>query len=152
MKFTHLKSALAIATIAAATQAAAGPVGYGAATTGGGSATAVNVSSMAAMQAAIDAYSGSGGLVLNYTGTFDFSTIPDPCTQHTKAAQIVEIKNKGNITIMGANGSAANFGIHIAGSASNIIVRNMTIGLRSKACPAAHLPTSGLTTTPSSLR
>jgi pectate lyase len=129
MKFTHLKSALAIATIAAATQAVAGPVGYGAATTGGGSATPVTVSSMAAMQAAIDAYSGTGGLVLNYTGTFNFASISDPCTQHSLAAQTVEIKNKGNITIRGANGSSANFGIHVAGASSNIIVQNMTIGL-----------------------
>ncbi|HSD37676.1 MAG TPA: polysaccharide lyase family 1 protein [Rhodocyclaceae bacterium] len=129
MKFKHLKSALAIATIAAATQAAAGPVGYGAATTGGGSAAPVTVSTMAAMQAAIDAYSGTGGLVLNYTGTFNFASITDPCTQHSLAAQTIEIKNKGNITILGANGSSANFGIHIAGAASNIIVRNMTIGL-----------------------
>ena len=130
MKFMQLKSVLAVAAIVAATQAAAGPVGYGAAATGGGSASPVTVSSMAAMQAAIDAYSGSGGLVLNYTGTFDFTALAaNPCAQHSKAAQIVEIKNKGNITIMGANGSAANFGIHIAGSASNIVVRNMTIGL-----------------------
>jgi pectate lyase len=129
MKSKHVKSALAIAAIAAATQAMAGPVGYGAATTGGGSATPVNVSSMAAMQSAINSYSGSGGLVLNYTGTFNFGSISDVCAQHSKSAQIVEIKNKSNITIKGANGSAANFGIHIAGSASNIIVQNMTIGL-----------------------
>ena len=129
MKSMHLKSALAIAVMAAATQAVAGPVGYGAATTGGGSASAVTVSTLAAAQAAVDAYSGSGGLVLNYTGTFNFASITDPCTQHSLAAQILEIKNKGNITIKGANGSSANFGIHIAGTASNIIVQNMTIGL-----------------------
>ncbi|ALV06992.1 pectate lyase [Roseateles depolymerans] len=82
------------------------------------------------MQAAIDAYSGSGGLVLTYTGTFDFSTIPDPCTQWKKAAgDIVEIKNKNDITIQGANGSAANFGLAIKAASSNIIIRNMTIGL-----------------------
>ncbi|HSD37674.1 MAG TPA: polysaccharide lyase family 1 protein [Rhodocyclaceae bacterium] len=129
MKSMHLKSALAVAVMAAATQAVAGPVGYGAATTGGGSASPVTVSTLAAAQAAVDAYSGSGGLVLNYTGTFNFASISDPCTQHSLAAQILEIKNKGNITIKGANGSSANFGIHIAGTASNIIVQNMTIGL-----------------------
>jgi pectate lyase len=129
MKSMHLKSALAIAVMAAATQAVAGPVGYGAATTGGGSASAVTVSTLAAAQAAVDAYSGSGGLVLNYTGTFNFASITDPCTQHSLSAQILEIKNKNNITIKGANGSSANFGIHIAGTASNIIVQNMTIGL-----------------------
>jgi pectate lyase len=103
--------------------------GYGKAATGGGSTKAVTVDSMAAMQAAIDAYSGAGGLVLEYTGHFDFSTISDPCVQHTLPAQAVEIKSKSDITIEGADGSAANFGLHIAAAASNIIVRNMTMGL-----------------------
>jgi len=105
------------------------PLGYGKATTGGGSAAAVEVADMASMQAAIDAYSGSGSLVLKYTGKFNFASIPDPCVQHTLAAQTIEIKKKSNITIVGADGSAANFGIHIASSSSNIIIRNMTIGL-----------------------
>jgi len=129
MNSTFLKSALALAAIAAATQAFAGPVGYGAGTTGGGSKAAVNVSTLAAAQAAINSYSGTGGLVLNYTGTFNFASITDACAQHSKAAQILEVKNKNDITIKGANGSSANFGIHIAGSATNIIVQNMTIGL-----------------------
>ncbi len=105
------------------------PLGYGHATTGCGSGTAVEASSMAAIQAAIDAYSGSGGLCIHYTGKFDFATIPDPCTQWNLAAQILEIKKKNDITLLGADGSAANFGIHIASSSSNIIVRNMTFGL-----------------------
>jgi pectate lyase len=105
------------------------PVGYGAATTGGGSKAAVAVSTMAAMQAAIDAYDGTSGLVLNYTGVFNFATIPDPCTQWKLPAQIVQIKKKNNITVLGANGSSANFGIHIAGPSTNVIVRNMTFGL-----------------------
>jgi pectate lyase len=84
---------------------------------------------MAEVQAAIDPYSGSGGLVIHYTGKFDYATIPDPCTQWKLQAQIVEIKKKGDITILGADGSAINFGIHIAASSSNIIIRNMTIGL-----------------------
>jgi pectate lyase len=105
------------------------PSGYGQNTTGGGSAKAVTVATMAAMQAAVDAYSGSGGLVLQYTGNFDFSTIPDPCTQHTLPAQTVEIKGKSDISIIGADGSAANFGIHVAAASNNIIIRNMTMGL-----------------------
>jgi pectate lyase len=84
---------------------------------------------MAELQAAIDAYAGSGGLVLSYTGHFDFATITDPCAQWQKDAQIVEIKKKNDITILGTDGSAANFGLHIAASSSNIIVRNMTFGL-----------------------
>ena len=105
------------------------PLGYGQNTTGGGSIAAVDVNSTTAMQAAIDAYSGSGGLTLRYTGTFNFSSIPDPCTQWNLGAQTVEIKKKNDITILGADDSAANFGIHIASSSSNIIVRNMTFGL-----------------------
>jgi len=123
-----------IGTGGAVTQAVAGPpetrpTGYGRAATGGGSAAAKAVASMAEMQAAIDAYAGSGGLVLNYTGKFDFASISDPCAQWGKAGQIVEIKEKNDITILGADGSAANFGLHIASSSSNIIVRNMTFGL-----------------------
>jgi pectate lyase len=105
------------------------PSGYGQATTGGGSAKPSSVDSMAAMQAAIDAYSGSGGLVLKYTGKFDFKTITDPCVQHTLPGQTVEIKDKSDITIVGDAGSSANFGLHIAAGSSNVIVRDMTIGL-----------------------
>ena len=139
MKSPYLKSAslLAVVMVSAPVVAdtdltdvtAAVPVGYGAATTGGGSKAAVSVASMAAMQAAIDAYDGTSGLVLTYTGVFNFASITDVCAQWTKAAQIVQIKKKNNITITGANGSSANFGIHVAGPSSNVIVRNMTIGL-----------------------
>ncbi|MBT0570833.1 polysaccharide lyase family 1 protein [Curvibacter sp. CHRR-16] len=100
--------------------------------TGAGSSplTTVTVSTASAMQSAIDAYSGTGGLLINYAGTFDFSKITDPCTQwKLPAGDIVEIKNKSNITILGANGSGANFGLAIKSGSENIIVRNMTIGL-----------------------
>jgi pectate lyase len=107
---------------------ATAPGGYGQATTGGGQATPVIANSLAALQAAIDAHQ-SGGLVLKYTGKFDFSSIKDPCVQHTLEAQTLEIKNKSNITLLGEDGSSANFGIHIAAGSSNVIIRNMTIGL-----------------------
>lgn len=90
------------------------------------------------MQAAIDAYRGkTTGLVLRYTGTFDFSAITDVCAQWQQpAGTIVEIKGDNatdkkqqNITIEGAPGSAANFGISIKKHSENIIIRNMTIGL-----------------------
>ncbi|MFT3733813.1 MAG: polysaccharide lyase family 1 protein [Rhodocyclaceae bacterium] len=129
MQSKLLKPAVLAAAVLAASQAFAGPVGYGAATTGGGSKSAVTVTSLSAAQSAIDSYDGSSGLVLNYTGTFNFSSISDPCAQHSKSAQILEVKNKSNITIKGANGSSANFGIHIVGASNNVIVQNMTIGL-----------------------
>ena len=104
--------------------------GFAGTVTGGGSATAVTVTTAAQMQAAIDAYTGSGGLVVRYSGTFDFSTIPDPCAQWQKAAgAIVEIKNKSNVTIEGTDSSAANFGLAIKAESTNVIIRNMTIGL-----------------------
>jgi pectate lyase len=98
--------------------------------TGGGKATPVTVSTAAAMQAAIDAYTGSAGLVIRYTGSFDFASITDSCAQRTKpAGAVVEVKNKSNVTIEGADGSAANFGLAIKGGATNVIIRNMKIGL-----------------------
>jgi pectate lyase len=105
------------------------PMGYGQATTGGGSKSAVVAATMTDIQAAIDAYGGSGGLVIQYTGHFDFATITDPCTRWKLPAQIVEIKKKNDITLIGADGSAASFGIHVASSSSNIIIRNMVFGL-----------------------
>ncbi|HPG79480.1 MAG TPA: pectate lyase [Piscinibacter sp.] len=82
------------------------------------------------MQAALNAYTSNNGLVIRYTGSFDFSTISDACTQwQLPAGAIVEIKNKHNITIEGADGSSANFGLAIKADATNIVIRNMTIGL-----------------------
>lgn len=104
-------------------------MGYAAGATGGGSRTPVNVGTPEQMRTAIAAYGGTGGLVLNYTGTFNFGSITDVCAQWQKPANVVEIKDKSDITIQGANGSSANFGIFIVGNAQNIIVRNMTIGL-----------------------
>ena len=118
---------MALATTAGAVLAQ--PIGYGAGTTGGGTRAPVNVSTLAAAQAAINAYSGSGGLVLNYTGTFNFASITDPCTQWRLPAQTLQIKDKSDITIRGANGSSANFGIRIVSDSKNIIVQNMTIGM-----------------------
>jgi pectate lyase len=98
--------------------------------TGGGSVTPVVVSTAAQMQTALNAYTGNGGLVIHYNGTFDFSSITDSCSQfQLPAGTVVEIKNKSNITIEGLNGSAANFGLAIKADAQNVIIRNMTIGL-----------------------
>lgn len=128
MNENSLKGALALVLCTAAAGAFAEPVGYGAAATGGGAKSPITVTSLADAQAKIDAYK-SGGLVLHYTGKFDYASITDVCAQWRKPAQTLEIKNKSDITILGASDSSANFGIHIAGSASNIIVQNMTIGL-----------------------
>lgn len=90
----------------------------------------VLVSSASAMQEAINNYSGTGGLLIIYKGNFDFESIKDSCRQwQLPKGQIVLIKNKSDITILGANGSSANFGIAIKDNSKNIVIRNMTIGL-----------------------
>lgn len=110
------------------------PVGYGAATTGGGDAAPVVVDSYEAAQSVLDDYRDAfeegtqTALVLRYTGSFDYSTITDVCAQHTKDAQILEVKELENLTIEGASGSSANFGIKVSRS-RNVIIRNMTMGL-----------------------
>jgi pectate lyase len=110
------------------------PIGYGAATTGGGDATPVIVNSFAEAEAALAAYRAAfedgtqSSLVLRYTGTFDYGTITDVCAQHSKEPQLLELKEMDNVTFEGASGSSANFGIHI-NRAHNVIVRNMTMGL-----------------------
>ena len=83
------------------------------------------------MQTAVNNYSGSGGLVLQYNGTFDEQAILNNiCGQWSKPKQELSISSgKNNITILGVDGSKANFGIRIKGTANNIIVRNMKIGL-----------------------
>jgi len=110
------------------------PVGYGSATTGGGNATPVVVNTYDAAQAVLDDYRDAfeegtqTALVLRYTGSFDFSSITDVCAQHTKAEQILEIKEIENVTIEGAPGSSANFGLKVS-RAKNVIIRNLTLGL-----------------------
>lgn len=113
---------------------AAGPIGYGAATTGGGDAAPVLVRSFEEAEAALAAYrdafdeGSASALVLRYTGTFDYSTITDVCTQHTLEPRVLELEEMSNVTFEGAPGSSANFGLHI-NRAKNVIVRNMTLGL-----------------------
>jgi pectate lyase len=110
------------------------PVGYGAATTGGGATPPVVVATYDEAQTALDDYRDAfkdgtqTSLVLRYTGSFDFSTITDVCAQHEKDAQILEVKEIENVTIEGAPGSSANFGIKVS-RAKNVIIRNMTMGL-----------------------
>ena len=105
------------------------PNGYGASVTGGGTATPVEVNSMEALVAAVAAYKkGTSGLVIRYTGTFDFTSIAaNPCAQFTKDALVVDFKDMSNVTIIGAPGSAMNFGLHFA-RVNNVIIRNLKIG------------------------
>jgi len=98
--------------------------------TGGGNATPVVVSTLAQAQTAVNNLSSSGSLVLHYNGTFDEQAILNNiCGQWSKPATELSISGKNNITILGLDGSKANFGIRIKGTSNNIIVRNMKIGL-----------------------
>jgi pectate lyase len=127
---THVMKILAAAALLAASPARAVVPGFAGNVTGGGSATPVVVNSLSAAQTAVNNHSGSGGLVLHYNGTFDEQAILNNiCGQWSKPAQELSISGKNNITILGIDGSMANFGIRIKGTSQNIIVRNMKIGL-----------------------
>src|SRR5688572_13517656 len=129
MKRQHA-SLLLISTILGVAPAGAVVPGFAGNVTGGGNATPVVVSTLSAAQTAVNNYSGSGGLVLHYNGTFDEQAILNNiCGQWSKPAQELSISGKNDITILGRDGSSANFGIRIKGTSNNIIVRNMKIGL-----------------------
>jgi pectate lyase len=119
----------------AAALAAAGPAsavvpGFAGNITGGGNATPIVVNSFTAMQSAMNSYSGTGGLVLHYTGTFDEAPIlANICGQWSKPRTEINVNNKSGVTILGMDGSSANFAIRIRGSSNNIIIRNMKMGL-----------------------
>lgn len=110
------------------------PVGYGAATTGGGESPAVIANSFEEAEGILADFRAAfkdgsqESLVLRYTGQFDFGTIGDVCEQHEKDSRVLQIKEVENVTFEGAPGSSANFGIKI-NRARNVIVRNMTMGL-----------------------
>jgi pectate lyase len=129
MKFQWKMIASTAALLGSASASAAVP-GFAGNVTGGGNATPVVVSTLSAAQTAVNNHSGSGGLVLHYNGTFDEQAILNNiCGQWSKPAQELSISGKNNITILGVDGSKANFGIRIKGTSNNIIVRNMRIGL-----------------------
>src|SRR5262245_55928398 len=134
MELRKLNVALALgllgAGLAAPEMAGAVVPGFAGNITGGGNATPVVVSTLSAMQTAVNNYNGSSGLVLQYNGWFDEAPIlANICGQWSKPRQELSISGKNNITILGTDGSKANFGIRIKGTSNNIIVRNMTIGL-----------------------
>ena len=129
MKRLHGPMVLVTALLGTAPAGAVVP-GFAGNITGGGNATPVVVNTLSAAQTAVNNYPGSGGLVLRYTGTFDEAPIlANICGQWSKPATELSISGKNDITILGADGSSANFGIRIKGTSSNIIVRNMKIGL-----------------------
>lgn len=110
------------------------PLGYGAATTGGGTSTPIVVNSFEEASAALVAYRAAfkagtaDSLVIRYAGQFDYGQIDNVCDQHNKPAARLQIKEMDNVTFEGLSGSSANFGLHV-NRAKNVIIRNMTLGL-----------------------
>lgn len=104
--------------LCAAGSVQAGPVGYGAATTGGTGGEVVNASSATAIQAAIASLkTNPRKLIINVSGNISGDTI------------VLDGKVGGNnVSIIGV-GNTANFttGIKLKNGASNVIIRNVTI-------------------------
>ncbi|WJV62279.1 polysaccharide lyase [Pectobacteriaceae bacterium CE70] len=116
----------------------------GYATTAGGNVTGAVSKTAASMQDIIDIIAaarydsagkkvstGAYPLIITYTGNEDSlinAAAANICGQWSKDARGVEVKNftKG-LTIIGANGSSANFGIWIVKS-SDVVVQNMRMG------------------------
>jgi pectate lyase len=143
------RAGFAIKSIAAAIALLSGSTAYAAATGGfsttdGGSVSgsqAFTASSLDQVKTIVaNAKSGGYPVVITYTGNED-SLINQMIKNHTvdasgncpnprwsDAYRYVEIKEmtKG-VTIIGANGSSANFGI-VVNKSSNVIIRNMKIG------------------------
>ncbi len=100
-----------LAFVTPASAAPADPlVGYGAGTTGGGSASAVTVSSLSALTSAV---SGSTAKVVKISGTISGSG---------------DVKVGSNTTILGVGSSSVLNGLGLVlTSVSNVIIRNLTI-------------------------
>jgi len=151
MRFT-LKATAAVAALVCGTSFAASTGGF--ATADGGNVTGAKSVTVSTMQGIIDAIAaarldsagkkvstGAYPLIITYTGNEDAliakivkdSTIDAnhncPAPHWSDTYRVVEVKNfTAGITIQGANGSSANFGIVINGGSSNVVVKNMKIG------------------------
>jgi pectate lyase len=152
MRFTLKATALAISLLGGTAAYAANTGGFS--TADGGNQTGSKSVTVSSMQGIIDAIAAArldangkkvtGGaypVIITYTGNED-AQIAQIVKDHTKDAsgncpnphwndayREVEIKEftKG-ITIQGANGSSANFGITIKSGSNNVVIKNMKIG------------------------
>ena len=141
-RFTLKTMAATIALCAGSTAFAAATGGFS--TTDGGSVSgskAFSASSHTQIQQILeDAKDGGYPVVITYTGNED-SLINQMIKDHTvnssgncpnprwsEAYRKIEIKEMtAGVTIIGANGSSANFGV-VVNKSSNVIIRNMKIG------------------------
>jgi pectate lyase len=123
----HHKRVLLLALVLGCSGAAraADTGGYSTAT-GGGDAKPVYADSMFALQSAAT----WGNKVIIYTGNEDAaikSAEENVCGQWSKSPREILI-GSSNLTIIGAPGSSANFGIRLKG-ARNVIIQGMSIGM-----------------------
>jgi pectate lyase len=102
--------------------------------TGGASATQITISNYADLLTELTALQKAKSTtptVIYYTGNEDTliaAAEANVCGQYGKASRTIDIKRISNLTILGANGSSANFGFNMVNS-SNIIIRNMTFAM-----------------------
>ncbi|MEC5385298.1 hypothetical protein VVD49_06160 [Uliginosibacterium sp. H3] len=133
MKFALKATAALVAMIAGGSVMAAGSGGFSTAT-GGGTATQITISNYADLLTQLTALQKAQSTtptVIYYTGNEDSlisAAQANVCGQYGKASRTIDIKRISNLTILGANGSSANFGFNMV-SSSNIIIRNMTLGM-----------------------
>ncbi|GAB4062123.1 pectate lyase [Uliginosibacterium sediminicola] len=132
MAFTLKATAAVVATLCAST-VFAGTGGFSTAT-GGGSAASITISNYADLVTKLTAMQKAKSTtptVIIYTGNEDSlikAAQANVCGQYGKASRTIDIKRISNLTLQGANGSSANFGFNMV-SSSNIIIRNMTLGM-----------------------
>lgn len=113
--------------------AAAGTGGFSTAT-GGGSAPQITISNYADLVtklAELQSAKSTTPTVIYYTGNEDSlikAAQADVCGQYSKTSRTIPLKRISNLTIIGADGSSANFGFNMVDS-SNIIIRNMTLAM-----------------------
>jgi len=133
MKYAFNACAAAVALACSSIAMAAGTGGFSTAT-GGASATQITISNYADLVTELTALQKAKSTtptVIYYTGNEDTliaAAKANVCGQYGKTSRTIDVKRISNLTILGADGSSANFGFNMVDS-SNIIIRNMTFAM-----------------------
>ncbi len=129
-----LKACVAAVTLACCSAAFAADTGGFSTATGGGTATAVTITNYADLVTKLTALQKAKSTVptvILYTGNEDAmiaAAQANVCGQYAAASRTIDVKRISNLTILGADGSSANFGFNMVDS-SNVIIRNMTFAM-----------------------
>lgn len=121
-----LKTALILSLLPLTHAVLAAETGGYATATGGGDAKPVYADSLWSLERALF---WPGRKVIIYTGNDDEAirkAEADPCSQWSKTPR--EVTLGSNVTLIGAPGSSANFGLRVSGN-SNVIIQDMTIAM-----------------------